>query len=157
MNTAVIIPTDSITEIIVALNKQGQFTILFQAIAEFGATLTDLLAEFRPRGFTVFAPTDAAFKRLPARYRTFPLNRRCRGIVFKILRYHVIRRAILSGGFRDDQRLPTLAGRPIDIDTRGKRIILNEDARVTQANIRAANGVIHVINRVLDPWSKEKL
>jgi transforming growth factor-beta-induced protein len=146
----VTIPTDTITELVVALNGQGQFTLLFKALTEYGDVLTDLLSSSRKRGLTVFAPTDEAFMDLPKRYRTFPLNKRCRQSLLKILKYHVVPRLVRSNQLSGTMRLRTLAGRSIDVDKRRSGFFV-DDARIIQADIRATNGIIHVVNEVLMP------
>jgi len=142
-----LLPT--ITELVTSLNSQGQFTILFQALTQYGDTFTSLLASYRTRGLTVFAPTDAAFRQLPKRLRTFPLNRKCKLVMAKILKYHVLSRYVRSTDFKDNSRIRTLAGKSVDIDKRGGGRIFVDDARVIDADIRASNGIIHVIDEVL--------
>ena len=125
--------------------------MLLKALNEFGTTLTDLLASSSKRGLTVFAPTDDAFQDLPARYRTFPIRKRCRPALLKILKFHVVPHLVRSSSLFDYTNLRSLAGKIIDVERRPKNVFV-DGAKIIQSDIRATNGIIHVINEVMIPW-----
>jgi transforming growth factor-beta-induced protein len=108
---------------------------------------TDLLGTVVKNRLTLFAPTDKAFAELG-------LNPRNIGSVpnlKKILLYHVIQGRVYSFKLKSEF-VPTLNGAAVEINA-GDKITVN-DAEVVYANIWALNGVIHVIDKVLQPPSK---
>ncbi len=130
----------------------GKFNTLLAAAKAAG--LVDALSGGGP--ITVFAPTDAAFAKLPAGTVESLLKPENKGQLANILKYHVVKGAIFA---KDVPRTPThvrtlksTGDKTIRAVRRGGRVNI-DNARVIQANIRADNGVIHVINRVLIPSS----
>ena len=103
-----------------------------------------------PGPFTVFAPTDAAFAKLPA--GTVESLLADRAALSSILTYHVVSGQVLAGAIvRANGATPsTVNGRPLDVVVRDGKVYVN-GAQVTTADIRASNGVIHVIDGVLLP------
>ncbi len=100
--------------------------------------------------YTVFAPTNAAFAKVPR--RTLTALARDRAKLKAVLLYHVVRgrvpaRAVVR---RDSAR--TVNGASVAIRVRRGKVYVN-DAQVTKADIGASNGVVHQINRVLLPPS----
>jgi len=143
----------TITDLVVQLSSNGQFTQLVRYLTEFGSEFTDALSQFTERGFTVFAPTDAAFRELPRRFRTFPLTPRCRRTMRKILQYHVVNGYFRASSLNDRTRLRTLAGKRLPVERREKnRVFVDDGVRLIQTDVRAANGIIHVVNDVLLYW-----
>ena len=127
--------------------KAGQFNTLIAAAKAAG--LANVLAT--KRNITVFAPTDAAFARLGKRTLRDLLKPRNRAKLRKILLYHVVGTRVPSSAIpRGRTRVNTLAGQRVSVRRSGHRIRVNR-ARVIGADVRASNGVIHVINRVLLP------
>ena len=117
-----------------------------------------------PGPFTVFAPTNAAFKKLPAGTVETLVKPENKGTLTKILTYHVvagkmsaadIMAAIKAGG--GTATLKTVEGEPLTATMAGKSIQLTDakggTSRVTIANVNQSNGVIHVVNSVLLPAS----
>jgi uncharacterized surface protein with fasciclin (FAS1) repeats len=106
-----------------------------------------------PGPFTVFAPTDDAFKRLPANTVNNLMKPENKEQLAKILTYHVVP-ARLAGKDMDGKmyKTKTLNGKEIEIDADdpGEGIKINK-GKVTQPDMAADNGVIHEINRVLLP------
>ena len=124
----------------------GNFKTLAAALTEAG--LVDALKGEGP--FTVFAPTDDAFAKLPKGTVETLLKPENRDQLVSILTYHVV-----SGktGSKDVVKLSaaaTLNGQRVDIKTEGGAVMI-DGARVTKADIEASNGVIHVIDTVLMP------
>ncbi len=133
-------------DIVDIASEAGTFTTLVAAVSAAG--LVDTLKSRGP--FTVFAPTDAAFARLPAGTVEGLLNDI--PALTNILTYHVLPGqfdASLLLGRRG--RLITVQGDSILSDGRSGAVHLNGNTAVTTPNIMASNGIIHVIDRVLLP------
>ena len=123
----------------------GQFKILAQALGAAG--LTDALAGKGP--FTVFAPTDEAFGKLPKDTLASLLEPQNKAKLAGILKYHVVAGRVYSDELKTS-KVPTLDGveLPIRVGPAGATI---DEAAVLKADVEATNGVIHVIDRVLLP------
>jgi uncharacterized surface protein with fasciclin (FAS1) repeats len=128
----------------------GQFNTLLAAAKAAG--LVGALSGGGP--ITVFAPTDAAFAKLPAGTVEELIKPKNKAKLAAILKYHVIPGRVFA---KDVPHVPThvrtLKGsgdRTIRVVRRGGTVRV-DGVRVVAANIRASNGVIHVINRVLLP------
>ena len=115
--------------------------------AVIAAELADDLSGEGP--FTVFAPTDAAFKALPAGTLETLLSDPT-GDLAEILLYHVVSGKVMSGDLSDGMMATTLLGKDIEVSIDGGKVYIN-DAMVTVADIEADNGVVHVIDAVLLP------
>jgi uncharacterized surface protein with fasciclin (FAS1) repeats len=123
----------------------GSFQTLAAALKAGG--LIDALKSKGP--FTVFAPTDEAFARLPKGTVESLLLPENREKLVSILKYHVVSGKITSAQVVKLDSAETLAGLKVTIDAaRGVKI---NDASVVKADVAATNGVIHVIDRVLLP------
>ncbi|MGV0025971.1 fasciclin domain-containing protein [Phormidesmis priestleyi] len=99
--------------------------------------------------FTVFAPTDQAFAAVPAATRQRVLLPENRAILTRILTYHVVPGEITSSQLKSGD-VKTVEGKTIDIQVSSENVTVN-DAKVTQPDIRANNGVIHVVDRIIIP------
>ena len=127
--------------------KAGQFNTLAAALKAAG--LIDTLKGKGP--FTVFAPTDAAFAKLPAGTVENLLKPENKAKLVQILTYHVVPGKIMStslAGKKTDAK--TVEGRNISIDATMGSVKVNS-ANVVSADIPADNGVIHVIDTVVIP------
>lgn len=124
------------------------------------AGLVDTLNSEGP--FTVFAPTDAAFDRISDESLAALLQPQAKAQLQQILTCHVVATSALSdaiaGMIADDggmHPVPTVGGCTLQASMRGNDILLTDEngreARVTIADVRQSNGVIHVIDRVLLP------
>ena len=124
----------------------GSFNTLVAAVK--AADLVDTLKGTGP--FTVFAPTDEAFKKLPAGTVEDLLKPENKDKLVKILTYHVIPGKVMSGDIAGKMMsVETVQGGKVKIDaSSGVKI---DNAKVTQADISADNGVIHVIDTVILP------
>ena len=98
--------------------------------------------------FTVFAPTNEAFAKLPAALLMGLLKNPA--ALDAILEYHVVAGKALSSDLHDGETIKTLNGKSVDVHIQGGKVSIN-NAAVTQANILASNGVVHVIDTVLIP------
>lgn len=123
--------------------KAGSFNTLVAAIK--AANLVDTLKGAGP--FTVFAPTDEAFAKLPE--GTVDTLLKDIPQLTKILTYHVVSGKVLSGDVVKLKSATTVEGSDVNIDaSNGVKI---NDATVATADVAADNGVIHIIDTVLIP------
>jgi uncharacterized surface protein with fasciclin (FAS1) repeats len=124
----------------------GQFTTLVAAVQAAG--LVDTLKG--PGPFTVFAPTDAAFAKLPGGTVQNLLKPENRATLTKILTYHVVPGRVLSTDLAGKTAAPvTVQGGLLTVD--GRSGVKVNDATVVGADVLTTNGVIHVIDTVLMP------
>jgi uncharacterized surface protein with fasciclin (FAS1) repeats len=121
----------------------GSFTTLVTAVQAAGLATT--LSNDGP--FTVFAPTDEAFGALPA--GTVDALLQDPQALASVLLYHVVAGEVFAADVANLTSATTLEGAMIAIDTSNGVMINN--AKVIQADVRASNGVIHVIDKVLLP------
>ncbi len=127
----------------------GSFNTLVAAAQAAG--LADTLANGGP--FTVFAPTDAAFAALPEGTVENLLKPENQDQLKSILLYHVLDGKVMSSAVVGKSLSPaTLNGQTFDVKTQMGKVMVN-DAQVTQTDIEASNGVIHVIDKVILPSS----
>jgi transforming growth factor-beta-induced protein len=107
--------------------------------------------------FTVFAPTDEAFAKLPRETVKSLLESKNREQLANILKYHVLPREISVSKRAPSHPLksaPTLSGEKVRFERSGSKVKVN-DANIVIRNIRCSNGIIHVIDAVLMPPEKE--
>ena len=100
--------------------------------------------------FTVFAPTDDAFAKLPAGTVESLLKPENKAQLTAILTYHVVPGKVMAADVAQIDETKTVNGKMIDVTVDGQLIKIN-DATVTQADITSLNGVIHVIDKVILP------
>ena len=124
----------------------GQFKTLAAALS--GAGLASTLKG--PGPFTVFAPTDAAFAKLPAGTVESLLKPENKDKLTAILTYHVVPGRVTAADVGKLQEAKTVNGKMLTVSTNGGGGMIN-DARVTATDIAASNGVIHVIDSVILP------
>jgi uncharacterized surface protein with fasciclin (FAS1) repeats len=122
----------------------GSFNTLAKALTEAG--LVDTLKGKGP--FTVFAPTDDAFAKLPR--GTLDALLKDKKKLTAILTYHVVAGKVTAADAAKLTTARTVNGQSIKISAKHGVVMIN-DAKVTQADIETANGVIHVIDTVLLP------
>jgi uncharacterized surface protein with fasciclin (FAS1) repeats len=124
----------------------GKFKTLVAALK--AADLVDTLKG--PGPFTVFAPTDAAFAKLPPGTLETLLKPENKAKLQSILTYHVVSGKVMSGDVVKLDSAKTVEGGSLTIKTMNGGVMVN-NARVVKADIAASNGVIHVIDTVLLP------
>ncbi|HVE79541.1 MAG TPA: fasciclin domain-containing protein, partial [Gemmatimonadaceae bacterium] len=136
-------PTKNIVQV---ATDAGSFTTLVAAVKAAG--LEQTLRDAGP--FTVFAPTDAAFAKLPAGTVDALLADRAK--LASILTYHVVSGRVTAADLvKSNGAMPaTVNGQPLDIAVRGGKVYVNGVSVVT-ADVQASNGVVHVIDAVLLP------
>ena len=122
----------------------GQFETLAMLLKRAGLVTT--LQQAGP--YTVFAPTDAAFERVPKSTLKALLNDRAK--LRSVLLYHVVVGKVTAAKVVKLSSARTANGKNIRIRVAGSSVFVN-GSKVTKADVMASNGVIHVINRVLIP------
>ncbi|MDT8897983.1 fasciclin domain-containing protein [Thermanaerothrix sp. 4228-RoL] len=126
----------------------GRFSTLVAAVQAAG--LVETLSGEGP--FTVFAPTNDAFAKLPKETLDNLLKPENKDQLVKILTYHVVPGKVLASDVVKLSEAQTVAGEPITIKVEGDKVFIN-DAQVIITDIEASNGVIHVIDTVILPPS----
>jgi uncharacterized surface protein with fasciclin (FAS1) repeats len=124
----------------------GEFKTLAAALQAAG--LVDTLKGAGP--FTVFAPTDAAFAKLPPGTVESLLKPENKAKLVAILKYHVVPGRVLADQVGGMSSASTANGQPLAIRVENGTVMVGT-ARVTKADILCTNGVIHVIDTVLLP------
>ncbi len=124
----------------------GQFKTLVTAVKAAG--LVETLQDDGP--FTVFAPTDAAFAKLPNETLDALLRPENRSKLQSILTYHVVPGKLMANDVVKLNSAETVFGQEIAIRTDGSTVRV-DDATVIKTNIAASNGIIHVIDSVILP------
>ena len=125
----------------------GQFTTLAAALNAAGRVQTLK----GPGPFTVFAPTDAAFNKLPPGTVADLLKPENKAKLVAVLTYHVVPGKVMSGSLTGKvTNAATVQGQSVKIDATMGGVMV-DNARVTAADIQATNGVIHVIDTVILP------
>jgi uncharacterized surface protein with fasciclin (FAS1) repeats len=124
----------------------GQFKTLAAALGAAG--LVDTLKG--PGPFTVFAPTDAAFAKLPAGTVEGLLKPENKDQLTAILTYHVVPGTVMAADIVKLRQAETVSGKVLSVKVNGGTVMIN-DAKVTATDIAASNGVIHVIDSVVLP------
>lgn len=128
----------------------GQFKTLAAALG--AADLVEALKGDGP--FTVFAPTDAAFAKLPAGTVEDLLKPENKAKLQAILKYHVVKGEVKADKVTGLEYAETLNGQRVDITTSYGKVKLDDKSTVTATDIGASNGVIHVIDTVIMPETK---
>jgi uncharacterized surface protein with fasciclin (FAS1) repeats len=126
--------------------EAGQFETLAAALNAAG--LVETLKGAGP--FTVFAPTDDAFAKLPAGTVENLLKPENKDQLTAILTYHVVPGAVMAADVVKLDEAKTVNGAMVDVTAEGGKVMVNE-ANVTATDIAASNGVIHVIDSVILP------
>jgi uncharacterized surface protein with fasciclin (FAS1) repeats len=145
----VILPVDG--TIVDVAAKNGSFNTLVAAVKAAG--LVETLSGKGP--FTVLAPTDAAFAKLPAGTLEMLLKPENKKQLVDILTYHVVPGvAAYSDQVVKMSQLPTVLGTPITVTVTDGKVRLN-DSNVVATDVEASNGVIHVVDTVILPTAKK--
>ena len=121
----------------------GSFNTLAKALTEAG-----LIETLKGKGpFTVFAPTDEAFAKLPA--GTLDSLLKDKEKLTAVLTYHVVPGKVMAADVMKLTEAKTVQGQSVKINTVGG--VMVNDAHVVKTDILASNGVIHVIDKVILP------
>ena len=124
----------------------GSFTTLAKAL-----TAADLVGTLKGKGpFTVFAPTDEAFAKLPAGTLNELLKPENKDKLRRILTYHVVPGEVRAADVVKLQSAKAVSGDTITIKVNDGKVHV-DNANVTKTDIQTSNGVIHVIDTVILP------
>ena len=99
--------------------------------------------------YTVFAPTDAAFAKVPK--KTLKALGKNKAALKQVLLYHVVKGSVPAKKVVKLKSATTVEGSKVRIKVRKGNVYLNRTTKVTAVDVRASNGIIHVINKVLIP------
>jgi uncharacterized surface protein with fasciclin (FAS1) repeats len=132
-------------DLVAVAKNAGSFGTLLAAAAAAG--LVETLQSAGP--FTVFAPTNEAFSKLPAGLVEALLKPENKDTLVKVLTYHVLPSEVHAAHVAAGE-VATVEGSKISL-TLGDSVMINGSATVTSTDIMASNGVIHVIDEVLVP------
>ena len=113
------------------------------------AGLTETLKA--PGPYTVFAPTDDAFKAVPA--KTLDALSKDKALLISVLTYHVVPGKVTSAEVKNGP-VTTVQGAPVSLYRSGSFVTV-ENAVVTTADLEASNGVVHIVDQVLIPPVKK--
>ncbi len=133
-------------DIVDTAQSAGSFGTLVQALKEAG--LVETLKGEGP--FTVFAPTDEAFKKLPEAQLTALLKDKAK--LTKVLTFHVVSGSVKAEDVVKLKTAKSLEGSPLAISVSSDGVKI-EGAKVTATDIVCSNGVVHVIDTVILPPS----
>lgn len=145
---SVMLPADA--NIPATADKAGTFKTLLAAVKAAG--LVDVLSGDGP--FTVFAPTDEAFAKLPKGTVESLLKPENKDKLVAILKYHVVSGRVFSDDAVKAEKAETLQGQDVRIAVKDGKAMVNE-SRLVATDIDASNGVIHVVDAVLLPKDKK--
>jgi uncharacterized surface protein with fasciclin (FAS1) repeats len=137
---------DAAGDIVDTAVSAGQFNTLVAAVTAAG--LAETLKG--PGPFTVFAPTDDAFAKLPAGTVEMLLKPENKDKLVAVLTYHVVPGKVMAADVVKLKEAKTVNGAPVAIAVNGNKVMIN-DATVVAADVVASNGVIHVIDKVILP------
>ena len=140
------VPSIAFANVINKLNETGKFTKLNETLTKSG--LNKNLEGNGP--FTIFAPLDDAFAAISAKTYYGLLREENKQKLVNILGRHVFSKKITSSEINGEIKLKAINGEEITIKKVNEIVYINE-AEVVTADIEAPNGVIHFINRVLQP------
>ena len=144
---SVILPS---TDLIPAVaDKAGSFKTLLAAVKAAG--LAETLSGEGP--FTVFAPTDAAFAKIPEATLKDLLKPENKDKLVAILTYHVVPGRVFSEGALEAKSAKTVQGSSVKISVKDGSAYV-DNAKIVGTDVNAANGVIHVIDTVIMPPAK---
>ena len=140
---AKMVPSKNIVE-----NAAGSSDHTTLVAAVKAAGLAETLSGAGP--FTVFAPTNEAFNKLPAGTVDNLLKPEKKKDLTNILTYHVVAGKVMAADLKDGQKLKTVEGGELTVSVKDGKVMIN-GANVTIADVVSSNGVTHVIDAVLMP------
>jgi len=142
-------PTATKTIVETAIGN-GSFNTLVAAVKA-----ADLVATLSGEGpFTVMAPTDAAFAKLPAGTVESLVKPENKAKLASILTYHVVAGSVPAATVVTLKEASTVNGSKITIEVKDGSVFLNGDTKVIITDVHCSNGIIHAIDTVLMPPSK---
>lgn len=146
---SVLIPTEKQPTIVELAASKDDFSTLVKLVKH--AELVDVLSSEGP--FTVFAPTNEAFAKLPKETVAKLLSDEGKEQLQAILKYHVVAGSVMAADVVELKEAKTVNGKMINIKVEDGKVYLN-DSQVIATDVECGNGVIHVIDSVLIPSDK---
>jgi len=140
------VPTPTLKNLVDTVAANDSFKTFSRAVENAG--LSDSLRATGP--FTIFAPTDAAFEKLPAGRLDQLFQPENKAELASLVNYHVINGRKFVGDMKSWVTTRTMNGQSAKIKTENRNICIN-DATVTSADINSSNGVVHGIDAVNIP------
>ncbi|GAB3326141.1 hypothetical protein GCM10027299_25170 [Larkinella ripae] len=141
-------------DLAISAARSAEHTMLFRALRVSG--LDDQAAGKGP--YTVFAPTNEAFDKLPAGTFDGLLQPASKSKLVKLLSYHVVKGNYTADQLQDGQKLKTVTGGTLTVGKQGDVTTITDDqgnaATINRADLEATNGTIHSIDAVLMPKGK---
>jgi uncharacterized surface protein with fasciclin (FAS1) repeats len=133
-------------DIVETASAAGSFKTLAKALEA-----ADLVETLKGNGpYTVFAPTDEAFARLPAATLNDLLKPENKKQLQRVLTYHVVPGRVTASEVVKLRTAKAVSGDTIEIKSQGDTVMV-DDARVVKTDVNASNGIIHVIDAVILP------
>ena len=145
-STALIASSHTKMDIVDTAVKAGSFNTLVAAVQAAG--LAETLKGEGP--FTVFAPTDDAFAKLPAGTLDDLLKPENKDKLAAILTYHVVSGKVMAKDVMTMKEAKTVNGQSVMVSMEADTVMI-DNAKVVQADVECSNGVIHVIDTVILP------
>jgi uncharacterized surface protein with fasciclin (FAS1) repeats len=142
--------TESQKNIVETAVAAGNFNTLVEAVKAAG--LVDTLSS--PGPFTVFAPTDEAFAKVPKAVMDALMANKT--LLTSVLTYHVVPGEVMSSDLKNGMSVKTVEGSDVNI-TKDSTGVMVDNAKVINADIKASNGVIHAIDSVILPPAAAKI
>ncbi|GAB3015354.1 fasciclin domain-containing protein [Spirosoma pulveris] len=140
-------------DLAISAAKSANHTILFRALRVSG--LTEQASGKGP--YTVFAPTNEAFEKLPAGTMDELWKPAGKSKLVKLLAYHVVKGKFTADQLQDGQKLKTVTGGTLTVGKQGDTITITDGAgstaTINQADVEATNGIVHSIDSILMPTS----
>ena len=147
ITTVTPIPNATLKNIVETLAADGRFTTLVAALK---ATQLDSNLS-APGPFTLFAPTDSAFNKLPAGTMDSYLKDPQTYYLKKTLRYHMVNKKMMASDIMRVASIKTIQGESLLFNVAGGTISVNGNVKVISTDIVCSNGVIQVVDTVLTP------
>ena len=146
LSSTALIASDAKMDIVDTAVKAGSFNTLVAAVQAAG--LAETLKGEGP--FTVFAPTDDAFAKLPAGTLDDLLKPENKDKLAAILTYHVVSGKVMAKDVMTLKEAETVNGQSVMVSMEADTVMI-DNAKVVNADIECSNGVIHVIDTVILP------
>ena len=135
-------------DLITVAKSAGNFTTFLKVVEAAGLTATLQ----QPGTYTVFAPTDTAFSKLPAGKLDELLKPENKAKLVALVSYHLSATKLTAADLAKTDEVKTLEGTEIDVDvTPDGKVIEVDDAKILGSDLDASNGVLHSIDAVLQP------